>query len=245
MPTDFIGLGIAFLAAFLLGISKSGVKGLGIFVVTLMALAFDSRSSTGIIMPMLIFGDIFAVIYYKRHVVWSLLFKLLPAMMVGVLIGVWVGSDMDEVTFKRSMSAIILVSVAIMFLWDKKGQVYIPKSPLFAGFMGLMAGFTTMIGNLAGAFSNIFFLAMRIDKNQFIGTAAYLFFIINLFKLPFHVFYWETVSWPTFQINLWLLPVMALGLWTGVRLLEQISTEVFRKLILILTAIGAIAIFMK
>lgn len=86
---------------------------------------------------------------------------------------------------------------------------------------------------------------MRIDKNQFIGTAAYLFFIINLFKLPFHVFYWETVSWPTFQINLWLFPVMALGLWTGVRLLEQISTEVFRKLILILTAIGAIAIFMK
>lgn len=136
MPTDFIGLGIAFLAAFLLGISKSGVKGLGIFVVTLMALAFDSRSSTGIIMPMLIFGDIFAVIYYKRHVVWSLLFKLLPAMMVGVLIGVWVGSDMDEVSFKRSMSAIILVSVAIMFLWDKKGQVYIPKSPLFAGFCG-------------------------------------------------------------------------------------------------------------
>ena len=245
MPTDILGLSLAFVAAFLLGISKSGVKGLGIFVVTLMAIAFETKSSTGIIMPMLIFGDIFAVLYYKRHVVWPLLLKLLPAMLVGVLIGVWLGRDMDEGTFKRSMSVIILVSVVIMFLWDQKGKAYVPTSPIFAGFMGLMAGFTTMIGNLAGAFSNIFFLAMRIDKNQFIGTAAYLFFIVNLFKLPFHVLYWKTVSWTTFQINLWLFPVMALGLWTGIRLLEKITTDVFRKMILLLTAVGAVAILLK
>ena len=194
LPTEINMLAIAFSAAFLLGISKAGVKGLGIFVVTLLAIVFGGKNSTGILMPLLIVGDIFAVVYYRRHVIWRLLVKLLPAMAVGVMIGAKVGQYMDELVFKRAMSIIILISVVIMLLWEKVNKEYIPKSKKFAGFMGLMAGFTTMIGNLAGAFSNIFFLAMKIDKNQFIGTAAYLFFIINLFKLPFHVFYWGTIS---------------------------------------------------
>jgi len=193
----------------------------------------------------LIFGDIFAVIYYKRNVVWSLLAKLLPAMILGVLIGVWIGKDMDEYTFKKAMSIIILVSVVIMFLWEKKSKGYVPQSRFFAWFMGLMAGFTTMIGNLAGAFSNIFFLAMRIDKKAFIGTAAYLFFFINIFKLPFHLFYWKTITKESFTINLYLFPIMALGLWVGVHLINKISTDTFRRLILLLTAIGAIVILAK
>lgn len=245
LPIDITTFCIASAAAVLLGISKSGVKGIGIFVVTLMAVAFDSKASTGIIMPLLILGDIFAVIYYKRHVVWSLLWKLLPAMAVGVLVGVLVGKQMDEALFRKSMSAIILVSVVIMYMWEAKKSVYVPKSRAFGIFMGLMAGFTTMIGNLAGVFSNIFFLAMRIDKNQFIGTAAYLFFIINLFKLPFHIFYWRTINVHTLTINLLLIPAIALGLYIGVNALKRINTAVFRKMILILTAVGALIMLLR
>ena len=245
IPIDSMSLALAFASAFVLGISKSGVKGLGIFVVTLMAVAFDSKASTGILMPMLIAGDIFAVLYYKRHVMWSLLWKLLPAMAVGVLIGVVVGKNMDEVIFKKAMSAIILVSVVIMYWWENKKSAYIPESNIFGISMGLAAGFTTMIGNLAGAFSNIFFIAMKVDKNQFIGTAAYLFFIINLFKLPFHIFYWQTISVQSLTINLYLIPAIAAGILVGVNLLKRINTEVFRKMILILTAIGAVIILLK
>ena len=85
---SFLDLLIAFLATLLLGIGKSGIKGLGVVIVTLMALVFGGKASTGILMPMMITADIFAVIYYHRHTQWVFLKKLLPMMVVGVLLGV-------------------------------------------------------------------------------------------------------------------------------------------------------------
>lgn len=245
LPTELNSLILVILATFLLGVSKSGVKGISIFVVTLFAIIFGGKTSTGVLMPMLIVGDVFAIIYYRNHIVWPLLFKLLPSMVVGVFIGVIVGEQMEEVLFKRAMSFFILISVVIMYFWEKMDKGYIITSQWFTILMGLIAGFTTMIGNLAGAFSNIYFLAMRIDKNQFIGTAAYLFFIINIIKFPFHVFYWDTVTKDSIYINFVLLPFLFLGLWTGVKLLKKINTKIFRQLILALTALGALIILIK
>ena len=102
-----------------------------------------------------------------------------------------------------------------------------------------------MIGNLAGAFTNLFFLAMRLPKNEFVGTAAWLFLITNLFKLPFHLFVWETISIETLTINLKLIPAILLGLLTGVRLVKLINEKQYRIFILVVTAIGAIAILFR
>jgi uncharacterized membrane protein YfcA len=236
---------MAGLAAFSLGLSKSGIKGISTIIVTLMAIVFGGKSSTGVLLPLLIVGDIFAVIYYKRHVQWPLLFKLLPWMIIGVLLGVWLGREVEEVLFKQIMAGIILVSVAMMYWWDKRKDKTVPDNLWFAGSMGLAAGFTTMLGNLAGAFSNVFFLAMRLPKNEFIGTAAWLFFFVNLFKLPFHIFSWKTITWETVHINLYLVPAIFLGLWAGINILKKINNEIFRNMILILTAIGAVIILLK
>jgi len=92
---------LAITASFLLGISKSGLKGIGIIIVTILALVFGSKASTGILMPLLVIGDVFAIIYYRRHVQWKYLFKLLPWMVIGVLIGVFAGRDLPEVVFKK------------------------------------------------------------------------------------------------------------------------------------------------
>jgi hypothetical protein len=232
-------------AAFSLGLSKSGIKGISTIIVTLMAIVFGGKSSTGVLLPLLIVGDIFAVIYYKRHVQWRLLFKLLPWMIIGVLLGVWFGRDVEEVLFKQIMAGIILLSVVMMYWWDKRQKKSVPDNIWFAGSMGLSAGFTTMLGNLAGAFSNVFFLAMRLPKNEFIGTAAWLFFFINLFKLPFHIFSWKTITWESVHINLYLVPAIFLGLWAGINILKKINNELFRNMILILTAIGAVIILLK
>lgn len=236
---------MAGLAAFSLGLSKSGIKGISTIIVTLMAIVFGGKSSTGVLLPLLIVGDIFAVIYYKRHVQWRLLFQLLPWMIIGVLFGVWIGQDVEEVLFKQIMAGIILLSVTMMYWWDKRKDKTVPDSLWFAGSMGLAAGFTTMLGNLAGAFSNIFFLAMRLPKNEFIGTAAWLFFFINLFKLPFHIWVWKTITWESVYVNLYLLPAIFLGLWAGINILKKINNELFRNMILILTAIGAVIILFK
>jgi uncharacterized membrane protein YfcA len=231
---------LSFLCILIIGVSKSGLKGIAIAVVAVLAIIFGAKASTGILLPFLIAGDIIAVIYYKRHVQWHHLVKLLPWMVIGVLIGVWAGGELPEEGFKTSMAIIILISVVILIWWDRKNSDYIPDNKYFASLMGLIAGFTTMIGNMAGAFSNLYFLSMRLPKNQFIGTAAWLFFIINIFKVPFHIYVWETITMETFKLNLVLVVAVVLGFILGLKILSYIKEKLYRNLILVLTAVGAL-----
>ncbi len=236
---------MAFTAAFIIGIAKAGVKGISVLIVTLMALAFGSKESTGLIVPLFIVGDIFAVFYYNRHAKWKYIFRFLPWMILGVLIGAYIGKDLDAKTFKIAMAFIILLSVGMMYWWDQKKSKKVPTHWGFAGLIGILAGITTMIGNLAGAFSNIFFLAMRLPKNEFIGTAAWLFLIINLVKLPFHIFSWHTITVDTLLLNLKLIPGIFLGLFAGIYLVKIIKDGFYRRMILILTALGAVLILLQ
>ena len=245
VPYLSIAFIIAFSAALLLGIAKSGIKGLAVLIVTGLAMVYGAKESTGILMPMLICGDILAVIYYKRHVKWVYLIKLLPWMVVGVLIGVVLGKDLPEDLFKSGMAFIILISVAMMYYWERNKDRKVPTHWSFAALMGMMAGFTTMVGNLAGAFSNIYFLAIKLPKNEFIGTAAWLFFIINFFKVPFHIWSWGTINLASFQISLSLIPAVILGFMLGVSIVKKIKNDRYRQLILLLTGLGGLAIFFQ
>lgn len=236
---------IAILCGFVVGLSKAGVKGINIITVTMLVFVFGGKASTGILLPMLMAGDLIAVFYYNRHAQWKYLRQLLPWMMVGVVVGAFVGEDLPEAIFKRGMAFIILGSVIMMYWWDRRASKEVPTQWWFAGSMGFMAGFTTMIGNLAGAFSNIFFLATRLPKNEFIGTAAWLFFIINIFKLPFHIFMWGTVTIETLAVNLRLIPAIIIGFIVGAYLVKFITDQQYRKFILLVTALGALLIFFK
>ena len=238
----FIALG----CALLLGVAKSGIKGLAVLIVTGLALVYGARESTGILMPLLICGDILAVLYYKRHVKWIYLIKLLPWMVVGVIMGVFFGKDLPEDLFKSGMAVIILFSVLMMYYWEQKNKkTKVPTHWSFGALIGVMAGFTTMVGNLAGAFSNIYFLAIKLPKNQFIGTAAWLFFFINLFKIPFHIWSWGTINWSSLQVSLSLIPGVILGFGLGVYLVKKIKNDKYRQLILLMTGLGGLAIFFQ
>ena len=233
------------LAVFLLGLAKAGIKGIGIIIVVILAFVFGEKASTGILLPMLICADILAVIYYHRHAQWKYILKLLPMMIVGVLVGVWLGNDISEVIFKKLMAIIIIGSVVLMFISESRKSTTVPKNKLFSWIMGFLAGFTTMIGNLAGPVANIYFLAMRFPKNEFIGTAAWLFFIINLFKLPFHFFVWKTVSVETLVLNSVMVPVVVVGFFVGASIVKLISNLNYRRFILIVTAIGGVILLFR
>lgn len=194
---------------------------------------------------MLIIADIFAVTYYHRHAQWKYIKKLMPWMVIGVLLGVWLGNDISEEIFKKLMAIIIIGSVVILFYSENRKSSKIPTSRIFSSSAGLLAGFTTMIGNLAGPIANIYFLAIRLPKNEFIGTAAWLFFIINIFKLPFHFFVWKTVSVETLVLNSVLVPVLLLGFFMGVSLVKLISNLHYRRFILAVTAIGALILLFR
>ncbi|RPD93405.1 sulfite exporter TauE/SafE family protein [Aureibaculum marinum] len=234
-----------FIAILLLGLSKSGIKGIGILNVVILAFVFGEKSSTGVLLPMLIIADIFAVIYYHRHVQWKYILKLIPWMVVGVLIGVWVGNDISEVLFKRLMALIIITSVLILLYTEKRKLSKIPTHKAFSSSAGFLAGFATMIGNLAGPISNIYFLAIKLPKNEFIGTAAWLFFIINIFKLPFHIFIWKTITKETLLLNSILIPGIIVGFFIGVLIVKKISNLNYRKFILIVTSIGALIMLFR
>ncbi len=242
LEVGILNFSLAAFCAFLLGVSKSGIKGIASLIVTGLALVYGAKNSTGILMPLLLVGDVFAITYYKRHVQKEYIIKMLPWMVIGVLIGVVGGQYITESLFKYGMAIIILFSVGLMYYWENKKDKTIPSHWTFASSMGLLAGFTTMIGNLAGAFSNIYFLAMRLPKNNFIGTAAWLFFIINAFKVPFHIWTWETMNSTSLQISLQLVPFVIIGLVAGVFLVKKIENDSYRKLILLFTAIGGVAI---
>lgn len=232
-------------AVFLLGLAKAGVKGIGIIIVIILAFVFGEKASTGILLPMLVAADILAVIYYNRHTQWIYIKKLLPWMVFGVLVGVWVGNDISEVVFKRIMALIIIGSVLIMIYTEKRKTLALPKHKVFSSSVGFLAGFTTMIGNLAGPISNIYFLATRLPKNEFIGTAAWLFFIINVFKLPFHFFIWHTVSKETLILNAATVPVVVIGFFIGASIVKLISNLNYRRFILFVTALGGILMLFR
>jgi uncharacterized membrane protein YfcA len=233
------------LAAFIIGLSKAGLKGIDMMNVTIMAIVFGGKASTGIVLPLLCITDIMAVIYYNRHAQWKHFWKLIPWMVIGVLIGVFVGKDLNEAIFKRIMAVIIILTIAIVVALEFRKNTAMPENKLFGAGMGLVSGFTTMLGNLAGAFSNIYFLAMRLPKNNFIGTAAWVFLVVNFFKLPFQVFYWKNITSSTLQTNLFLLPALIAGFWAGVKIVSGIKDDSYRKIVIVLTLVGAVFIFLK
>ena len=233
------------LASFIIGLSKAGLKGIDMMNVTIMAIVFGGKASTGVVLPLLCIADIWAVIYYNRHAQWPHFWRLIPWMIVGVLIGVYVGKDLNEVFFRKIMAVIIILTVVIMIILEIRKTAVIPANKFFVITMGLVSGFTTMLGNLAGAFSNIYFLAMRIPKNGFIGTAAWVFLVINFFKLPFQVFYWKNITMPTLQTDLMLLPALILGFWGGIKIVSRIKDESYRLVVIALTLAGAVVIFFK
>lgn len=243
--TSVLNWSLITLAAFIIGLSKAGVKGIDMMNVTIMAIVFGGKASTGVVLPLLCFADVMAVKYYHRHARWDHFWKLLPWMVVGILVGVFTGKDLNEAVFRKIMAFIIIFTVIVMLLLELKKTLSVPHNRAFVAVMGLSSGFTTMLGNLAGAFSNIYFLAMRMSKNDFIGTAAWVFLVINWFKLPFQVLFWKNITPASLWIDLLLLPALLLGFVAGIRLVAKIKDEGYRKIVIALTLIGAVFIFLK
>ena len=242
---DLIQWILVMLAAFLIGMGKAGLKGIDMLNVTLMAIVFGGKTSTGIVLPLLCVADIAAVAYYNRHAQWKYFWNLVPWMMAGILLGVFAGKEMDERLFKKIIAAIILVTIVVVFVMEYRKSKEVPDNLFFTIPTGLAAGFTTMMGNLAGAFANLYFLAMRLGKNDFIGTGAWIFLFMNLFKLPFQIFYWKNIDTETIQVDLLLIPALAAGFWAGLKIVQKINDVQFRKLIIVLTLIGAVLMLLR
>ncbi len=228
------------LGGLVIGAAKTGLNGLNIFFVPLMAISFGGRASTGIILPMLCVGDIIAVAWYRRHGNFSFLLKLMPWTLAGLGIGAVVGANLSDVLFKNLLGGIIVALLALMVWQDtRKAKVAYPEAWWFSALAGLLAGFTTMVGNAAGAVMSIYLLSMRLPKNAFIGTAAWFFLIVNLIKVPLQVFFWKTISPGTLAYDAVMIPAIAFGAFVGLALAGKIPERAYRVFVLAMTGIAA------
>ncbi len=235
----------ALISCLLMGISKSGLKGLGVLVVLFMAWAFEAKASTGILLPLLIGADVLAVGMYRKNVVWGTFFRLVPFMVIGVFIATLVGDRISEELFKRVMALIVVIGALLMLFMDRLNwsEMSIPR-PVTV-LIGLVIGFTTMLGNLAGPFTNLYFLAGNFSKDRYIATTAMLFFVINLFKVPFHIFVWDTINLESLKYDFYFFPVVLMGFAIGYRILRYFNNDTFRKYVIGMTIIGGIIMLLR
>jgi hypothetical protein len=226
--------------ALFVGMSKVGIAGISMFYIPVLALIFGGKTSTGILLPMLMMADIFGVAYYHRHTEWKYLAKLLPWAFVGIGIGLWVGKVINDEWFKNIIAVLVFAGVGIMLWREKQNRTDLfPHTWWFAAVMGVLGGFATMIGNVAGPIFAIYMLAMNLPKNAFIGTGAWFFLIVNFFKFPLQVWVWNNIGWKTIIMDLIMLPAIALGAFLGIWIVRKIPDKTYRTFVIIVTVLSA------
>jgi uncharacterized membrane protein YfcA len=227
--------------AFMVGISKTGVPGLGILVVSMMAMTFPAKASTGLLLLMLGAADIFAVAYYRRHAHWVLVLRLLPWALAGIGAGSVVLRYLDDDQLRPVIGFIILAMLAVNYWRQRRSAdtAGLPHHWLFAAVMGFTAGFTTQISNAAGPVMAIYLLAMQLPKNEYIGTGAWYFLILNWLKIPLFALDGR-ITMSAVRADLAMLPLLALGAGIGILILHKIPQRWFEVMIQLLALAAAL-----
>jgi uncharacterized membrane protein YfcA len=230
-------------SALVIGFSKTGLPGFGILSIPLTALVLPAKASTGIILPMLIAGDMLAVAFYRRHAQWRHLFRLFPWAFTGILVGYCLLAVVTDAQLRPVIGALILVML-VLTKWRERNENggaddMLPRHWSFAVIIGLLAGIATMMANAAGPVMMIYLLAMKLPKNEFIGTSAWYFLIINCFKVPFSCNL-GLINHDSLMLNLCLLPAIMSGALLGIVVFRIIPQKLFVNLAQFLALVAAV-----
>lgn len=232
-------------AAIIIGFGKTGITGASLPAVAMVANVFGGKLSSGIMLSALIIADIPAVYHYRKHGKLEDVLRLIWPAVAGIILGAVVGNYLNDKQFKLLMGTTVLACIALLLYGEiSKKDLPVPKGKWFPAFVGIIAGFTSMVGNAAGPVMSVYLLSLSFDRQRFIGTAAWFFFFINLIKLPFHIFMWETVSLATLKYTFAMIPFILVGAWLGIYFIKKINEKVFKWLVIITTFIAAIRLIM-
>jgi hypothetical protein len=230
------------LSALIIGMSKAGLSGFGLAMVPLMAMIFGAKESTGVILPMLIAADIMSVVYYHQHAVWKHIVRVIPWAAAGIVTALIVGNSINSSQFRLLLLTIVWIMLLLMLVNDirSKRGAEITENHFFASLMGTTGGFSTMIGNAAGPVFTLYFLAMKLPKKEFIGTSAWLFFILNTGKLPLQALVWKNINQYSLMAGLVSLPFIALGMFLGIHIVKLLPESFYRIFVIITTLLTSL-----
>ena len=229
------------LAASGIGFSKSGFAGVSLLHVLIFAHVFGAKASTGVLLPMLVIGDAMAIRFFGKQADWAHVRKLMLPTMLGVVIGTLLMGWLSEATFKPLVGCIILLLCGIQLTrtWKPNAFEHVPHAKWFSLSLGLLAGVTTMIANAAGPIIALYLLAVALPKLELVGTSAWLFLLINVFKLPFS-YGLGLIDLQSLGLNIVFAPAIAVGMLAGRWSLNRLPQRWFDSLLLAFTAFAAI-----
>lgn len=233
--------GVLFLSALLIGMSKTGIQGISLLAVPLLAMTFGAKPSTGLILPILCAADLIAVLYYRRIAEWKYVLRLLPSALAGFAVALFVDRLVPPAEFKHLMGGCLL-AVLIVMIWSQRKGMDNPLSrcwwygPLF----GLLGGFTTMIGNAAGPVMAVYLLSVKMPKYNFVGTNAWFFLVVNYLKIPVQVFAWGNITAASLSLDAMTLPFVLLGGWLGILLVNRLPERGFRRFTTAVTCVSVV-----
>jgi uncharacterized membrane protein YfcA len=236
-------------AALCVGFAKAAIGGVASISVALFAAVLPARESTGVLLPLLLVGDLVAVGAYRRHVDWATLLRLSPSVVVGVLVGVVFVARVDDTVMRRTIGAVLLMLVAV-HLWQRRAGAAAPAvDPDSAAgrrsrhgtalFFGSLAGFTTMVANSGGAVMSLYLLSSGLSMLGFLGTAAWFFFILNMFKVPFSIGL-DLIRPESLVLDAMLVPAVLLGALIGRFTIKRIDQSKFERAVLFFTVASSL-----
>jgi uncharacterized membrane protein YfcA len=234
-------------AALLIGVAKTSIGGLSSISIAIFASLMPTRESTAAILLLLIVGDVVAVWHYHRDADYSLLKRLIPAVLPGLALGALFLAVVDDSVLRRTIGVLLLVLSALQLALKLRGLTDAPPighSRRAGHATGLAAGFVTMTANAAGAVMTLYLVARGVEKRRFLGTSAVFFLGVNLCKVPFSaVLGLFTVA--TLQRTALLAPLVVLGAWAGLHWARRLSQARFDQAVLGATVLSALALVLR
>ncbi|WP_299930646.1 sulfite exporter TauE/SafE family protein [uncultured Pelagimonas sp.] len=229
---------VAGLAAFLMGLSKGGVPMIAMLSVPLMSLFMDPAQAAGLLLPIYIVADLYAIYLFRKAFSVRNLKILLPASVVGIVIG------FTSVSYVSGDAVKLLVALIGLFYLAKSLRGRLSKQDFPAKpadiprgvFWGTLAGLTSYISHAGGPPYQAYVLPQRLDKMVYLGTTTILFTAINLMKVPPFILAGQ-ITWDSSVQALWLAPFALAGAGSGAFVSRLLPEKIFFLIIEIALAV--------
>ncbi|MFI8487906.1 sulfite exporter TauE/SafE family protein [Streptomyces rubrogriseus] len=237
-------------AALLVGFSKTAVSGANTVSLAIFAAVLPARASTGILLPVLIAGDVLAVLTYRRHAHWPTLWRLFPAVGVGVVVGTLFLVWADDAVVRTSIGVILLFMAGVT-MWRRRradaaeqpDEVTSRTGRVKARSYGVLGGFTTMVANAGGPVMSMYLLSAGFRKLGFLGTSAFFFLIVNVSKLPFSAGL-GLIDGHSLLLDAALVVFVVPGAFLGKWAVDRINQRLFERLVIAATVAGGLQLLL-
>lgn len=230
--TVYVTIVIAILGL-MIGFAKGGFGGLGALLTPVLALVLPVSLAVGVLLPMLMVGDVFAVYMYWKEWDLDLVRRMLPAGIVGALTGTFLLSSISPDGLRVILGIFVLVLVAYKFLSDRIQAIRYQPRRWHAPAAGFLAGIASGMFNSGGPPFNSYLLFQRLKARPFIATTAIYFALLNLIKVPGFL-YTGVLDLPLLFSLWWVFLFIPVGIWVARMTLTRISPSAFEWIIIVL-----------